>query len=296
MKNSKYYSIVFCIILIIILVILIKKEKSNSIEYIPSTEIFEVPFYIQGTSSKTSKSESNVPLVIYQSWSTNYVPTKMYATIQKLISVNHEFDYYLYSDDASRKFIKENYDEEVLNAFDTLKPGAYKSDLWRYCILYKRGGVYLDIKYYSLVPLLPIINNNPIIYVKDLAFSYGFSEAIYNAFMVSPPNNLIFKYCIDDIVNSCRLKLYFITAVDITGPRLLKKILEKHAEPGYEKRIKFQFSRDSIINKSVKDRNERILYNNIEIFAGYSEYRAEQKLFQNGEHYDSLWQKRDVYN
>jgi len=294
MKNPKYYTIVFCIVLIFILVILIIKAKNTSSEYIPSNEIFEVPFHIERTSSKTSKTESNVPLVIYQSWGTNYVPAKMYATIQNLISVNSEFDYYLYSDDASRKFIKENFDEEVLNAFDTLKPGAYKSDLWRYCILYKKGGVYLDIKYYSVVPLLPIINNNPVIYVKDLAFSYGFSEAIYNAFMVSPPDNSIFKHCIDDIVNSCKLKLYYITAVDITGPRLLKKILEKHAEPGYEKTCRFHFSRNTFYQ--IFGRNEKIFYENKEILVSYKEYRAEQKMFQKGEHYDALWEKRDVYN
>ena len=53
-----------------------------------------------------------------------------------IISFNVNFD-----------FIKNNYPVDVLEAFNKLIPGAYKADLWRYCVLYKLGGIYLDIKY-----------------------------------------------------------------------------------------------------------------------------------------------------
>ena len=46
-----------------------------------------------------------------------------------------------------REFIKNNFDLDILNAYDILKPGAFKADLWRCCILYIYGGIYLDIKY-----------------------------------------------------------------------------------------------------------------------------------------------------
>ena len=59
---------------------------------------------------------------------------------------NPEFKYYLYDDDMCKEFIKDNFDDEILYTFNKLKPGAYKADLWRYCILYIKGGIYLDIK------------------------------------------------------------------------------------------------------------------------------------------------------
>jgi hypothetical protein len=42
-------------------------------------------------------------------------------------------------------FIKESYDNEILSAYEKLNVGAAKADLWRYLILYKNGGVYLDM-------------------------------------------------------------------------------------------------------------------------------------------------------
>ena len=45
-----------------------------------------------------------------------------------------------------RDFIAKHFSEEVVYTFDKLKPGAYKADLWRYCVMYITGGIYLDIK------------------------------------------------------------------------------------------------------------------------------------------------------
>ena len=34
---------------------------------------------------------------------------------------------------------------KVYDAYTRIKPGAFKSDLWRYCVLYVYGGFYIDI-------------------------------------------------------------------------------------------------------------------------------------------------------
>jgi mannosyltransferase OCH1-like enzyme len=115
-----------------------------------SNKLYDIPFNIERKLKETPTLISGVPLIIYQSWHSNKVPEKMKDNIYKLLEVNPEFDYSLYSDEKCREFIDNNYPKDVVNAFDMLIPGAYKSDLWRYCILYKLGGVYLDIKYYSV--------------------------------------------------------------------------------------------------------------------------------------------------
>jgi mannosyltransferase OCH1-like enzyme len=93
------------------------------------------------------KENAVIPLNIYQTWHTKNLPTKMQENVNCLKRQNPEFKYYLYDDYDCREFIKKNFDKDVLNAFDTLIPGAYKADLWRYCILYKNGGIYLDINF-----------------------------------------------------------------------------------------------------------------------------------------------------
>jgi mannosyltransferase OCH1-like enzyme len=213
----------------------------------------------------------------------------MKETIYNLITMNPEFDYYLYSDDESSKYIQENFEKDVIDAFNSLRPGAYKSDLWRYCILYKKGGVYIDIKYTTLKPLTSIMKENPLVYVNDHEVSCPHlpnTTGLYNGFMISQANNSIFKYCIDDIVTSCKLRLYKKNDLDITGPCLLAQIVAKYS-PNYKSKFRY---------RELKDRQAVIYFNDEQFCLGYPEYRVEQRKFQKSERYGILWLKRAVYN
>jgi mannosyltransferase OCH1-like enzyme len=88
-----------------------------------------------------------IPLKLFQTWHTLDLPPNMKQNVKRLQRENPEFEYFLYDDKMCRKFIKEHFHEEVVFAFDKLKPGAYKADLWRYCVLYIHGGIYLDINF-----------------------------------------------------------------------------------------------------------------------------------------------------
>jgi mannosyltransferase OCH1-like enzyme len=279
--KTKYRAYIIFIV-VIILLFLIHLEIFKLEKYDPPH--FVIPFLIEHTDKYSPRIISDVPLNIYESWHANNVPEKMKETIYKLCEMNPEFDYYLYDDEACLKFIKENFDQDVVDAFILLKPGAYKSDLWRYCILYKKGGLYLDIKYYSTEPLINIIEENPIIFVKDTDKACEKKVGIYNAFMASPPNNITFKLCIDDIVTSCKNRSYKMNSLDITGPCLLGEILEKQYTRSYFNSIKFTF---------VDKRG--IVYNNRVIFKIYNEYRKDQSYFQITKHYSEMWSNKDVY-
>jgi mannosyltransferase OCH1-like enzyme len=56
-----------------------------------------------------------------------------------------EASYTLYDKKSLRQFIVDNYEEEVVWAYDKLQPYAYKADLGRYCLLNKLGGWYMDV-------------------------------------------------------------------------------------------------------------------------------------------------------
>ena len=287
-----YHIIIFITLIIGILYIHTILDK-----YTPTDALYNVPFHIRSSSTDAPKSVSGVPLVIYQSWHSNQVPLKMQDTIYALLKMNPEFDYYLYSDEKSREFIKENFDKEVLDAFDLLKPGAYKSDLWRYCVLYKKGGVYLDIKYYSLVPLISIIKTNPVIFVRDIPINITLQNNIlfYNAFMVSPSNNLVFKDSINEIVKNCKLKLYKSGPLDITGPGCIVNFVKKYYGDNYVNNTEFYVSCSSIFNY-ILYRQTVIKYKNSVILETYKEYRGEQRHFQKSDHYISMWANGTVYN
>jgi mannosyltransferase OCH1-like enzyme len=54
------------------------------------------------------------------------------------------WDYRFYDDNDVRNYIINNFPSRVLDAFDAIIPGAFKADLFRYLVLMKDGGIYVD--------------------------------------------------------------------------------------------------------------------------------------------------------
>ena len=55
------------------------------------------------------------------------------------------WEYRFYDDDAARKYIATNYPSRFVSVFEALLPGAYKADFFRYLVLFKEGGIYVDV-------------------------------------------------------------------------------------------------------------------------------------------------------
>jgi mannosyltransferase OCH1-like enzyme len=102
---------------------------------------------------------------IYQTWFTKKLDSNILDIIDNMKQLNSSYDYELYDDDDMFYFIKENYGKEVISAYESLQIGAAKADLWRYLILYKNGGIYLDIdsSIYSNLDNLINVNDKAII-------------------------------------------------------------------------------------------------------------------------------------
>jgi mannosyltransferase OCH1-like enzyme len=169
-------------------------------------------------------SSQKIPRVIYQTFKTNDVPKGMYESINSWKNLNPEYEHYFYTDNECEDFIGKFFSSEVLNAYLDLVPGAFKADLFRCCVLYEKGGVYVDSDMICLKSLEEYIEHNDSFIVgRDDPMSKSF---LYNAFMASEPKNPIFKQMIDNIVEnvSNRRDLFYL---DICGPGLLGKTVNK---------------------------------------------------------------------
>ena len=291
------YNVVLLISAIILSLVLLQLYRDKQSVKQP-VELFDFPHHIPRRSKQEEEVRNGVPLVIYQSWKSHEVPKEMRDNILRLLETNPEFDYYLYSDEECAAFIADNYDKDVLAAFHALKPGAFKSDLWRYCILYKLGGVYLDIKYYSTVPLIGVIDETPTVFVRDsdaylckvISGDFSSQTCIYNGFMVSPPKNEIFKLCIDDIVKSYKQRSYNRNMLDVTGPCMLGRIIEQQYTSEYYKNTKFTHTQINTLH------GPSISYGNTVILKEYTSYRSEKTIPSRKSHYSILYLKHDIYN
>jgi mannosyltransferase OCH1-like enzyme len=221
-----------------------------------------------------------IPLNIYQTWHTKNLPPKMFETIKLIKNLNPRFNHQLFDDNDCREFIKNNFEPNVLHAFDSLIPGAYKADLWRYCILYKNGGVYLDIKYMPLNNFRFITMMEKEHWVLDVD-KYG----IYNALMVCKPENEILLKAINQIVENVKNKYYGNNFLEPTGPQLLSCFFSNEEKNNFDMK-----------HKEIIDYNSKIIsYNNYIILKSYNGHINERNKYSKTKHYSNLWYERNVY-
>ena len=133
-------------------------------------------------------------------------------------------DHTIYTKETLRQFIADNYDVDVLWAYDCLKPYSYKADLGRFCLLNKLGGWYMDIAIRVVNP----VEMGP--RIKWLAFRdiqrFSFTSwACATTVLYSQPDNLALTTAIQLIVKNCHERFYGITPLCPTGPTLLGQAL-----------------------------------------------------------------------
>jgi len=96
-----------------------------------------------------------IPRLIHQTFYTKNLPNELQENIDKIKKLNPNWIYKLYDDDEVLDFIKVHYEPHVLKSFEQIdhKYGAARADLFRYLLIYKLGGIYLDIKASMNIPL-----------------------------------------------------------------------------------------------------------------------------------------------
>ena len=59
----------------------------------------------------------NIPANIFQTWNNKKLPPKMYYIMKQMKQNNPNFRFYLFDDNDCRKFIKSNFDSNILNTY-----------------------------------------------------------------------------------------------------------------------------------------------------------------------------------
>uniref|UniRef100_A0A6C0H025 Glycosyltransferase n=1 Tax=viral metagenome TaxID=1070528 RepID=A0A6C0H025_9ZZZZ len=101
------------------------------------------------------------------------------------------FNYKFYNDIQCRQFIQ-SYFPDILTLYDKLPLGVMRADLWRYCIIYKYGGIYADVD--------TVLEINPEIFIKNsknLIVTPENNTHFCQWVFAAPPNSPILKCIID---------------------------------------------------------------------------------------------------
>lgn len=96
-----------------------------------------------------------IPRIIHQTFYLRDLPLELAQNVAHIKALNPAWEYRFYDDDDIVAFIGAHYPPVVLAGYLRISPkyGAARADLFRYLLMYKVGGVYLDIK---TVPTRPL--------------------------------------------------------------------------------------------------------------------------------------------
>lgn len=233
-----------------------------------------------------------IPRIIVQTWRTSYVTAQMNYTIDAIVRFNPEYEYQFYDDIRALAFIKSNFNSYIVDAYESLIPGAYRADLFRYCYLYLHGGVYIDTKSVLHVPLYTFISyKTPMVLTDELI-----PECICTAIIATPPENPFLKYLIQHITWQILKQEKGRDHWDMSGPRAVGKALNMHLnqpETGHSPlshlpTIRRLYNHSSPTYKYIRNMAGRPL-----LYKAYSTYYNDER--SNNRGYLFLWENNLIF-
>jgi mannosyltransferase OCH1-like enzyme len=175
-----------------------------------------------------------IPKKIFQTWESKHISGGFQQIVDFWKILNPDYEYFLYDKNDREIFIKENFEEKIYNAYCKIIPGAFKADLWRYCVLYKYGGIYVDIDTLCLSGIDKFLTEETEFMVPiDLNTNPAEGQHnLFNTFIASAPGNPILLNAIERISYNVENNIIPPSKLDFCGPGLLgmaaNKILGRH--------------------------------------------------------------------
>lgn len=170
---------------------------------------------------------TRIPRIIHQTWihdldiSTDW------------IDKNPGIHYRFYNDRDMLMYIERNFSRRVLECYNRLVNGSAKADLFRYCVMYVDGGLYIDM---DCEPTTSVINlfrvEDDMILVRNLHGATAEQQLLFNGVIGSRPGLQLFRRCIDTICDSIEQNLHNVDPPsdihNLTGCMMLKQHVDKY--------------------------------------------------------------------
>lgn len=172
------------------------------------------------TTEHTQLAISDIPLLIHQvyfhpKYQNHELDVELYETCMINRHMNPEYTYHMYNEQDILAYIRDHY-PGILPLYQRIVPAAFKADLFRYLVLYREGGVYMDCKTSTIVPLRTFIPSH----TSFVCFLDILEGCIQNSFIACSPGHPILRDMIERCCRNISKEYYGINAFDITGPQM----------------------------------------------------------------------------
>ena len=160
--------------------------------------------YLPTPSSGIQVTQQRIPRIIHQTWFED-ITIESYPQLYRLQNTWRAsgWEYRFYTDSTARQYIQDNFPLRFVTVFDALVPGAYKADFFRYLVLYKDGGIYVDVDVMLNANLDSFITPDLAFFAPiDAVGSYADEHfCVWNGLLGSAPAHPILTSVIEWMVN-----------------------------------------------------------------------------------------------
>lgn len=162
-----------------------------------------------------------IPRIIHQTWF-EPVDKDKYPNMSRLIESwkRSGWEYHFYDDAASAQFLSAHFPPQIREAYDAITPGAFKADLFRYCVLLIRGGVYadMDIMLESNLDHALSASVGFVTAQDEPGEKIGHRSCLWNGFLASAPGHPFLAKTIENVVNNIRNRFTSVDYDDMLCP------------------------------------------------------------------------------
>lgn len=161
-----------------------------------------------------------IPKILWQTNFTSRVTLAVYINylFNRLLAYDYEYRFEVTEDRA--EFIQANYSPEIFENYSRIQIGAAQADFWRLLVIYKYGGVYMDIDAHLVWPLSSVIKKN-----QEELYTVARKGDITNYFIASKSDNVHFKEMIDVVMENIKENT-IKNVYELTGPGVFNQVLD----------------------------------------------------------------------
>lgn len=270
------------LILVIIIILMFNTIHEELIDISP----FKNTIYI---------SRDSFPNVIHKTFYENTeneikLSSSIHDAIKSWSDKNPGYTIKIWDINESREYLKLNFPPEVLNCFDTLSAYAYKSDFFRYCVIYKNGGWYSDIFQICLQNnLLDNLKKNKRekYFIYDKAAEWQCSGGVQNSFFGAHKYSKVLESIINKTIKNTANQQYGSHPIKTSGSVCI--LGEVFNELGYKNKdfIGYFTVEDGIYPDGAYIYN----FNNTRLI----KHKCSGCKIKNGNDYRIMWENKQLY-
>jgi len=156
---------------------------------------------------------------LFQTWFTKDLHPNVQQVVDNIKALNPEYAYRIFDDAEMDQFVNEHYPGEIADCYHRLNIIVAKADFWRYLVLYKYGGVYLDIDASIDRPLHELMKDAD----EAIITAEGNPDVYVQWCMMYKKEHPILKRVIEIVVDNIKNNRYPNDVMNMTGPCALTR-------------------------------------------------------------------------